>query len=76
MVGATDHSPYKMPFWPVAPVAALLALLYITTQQTQTALIVTGATMLIGIVYWAIVILPQKGRAWTLKQPALDPDHM
>ena len=72
MVGATDHSPYKMPLWPVAPVLALLALVYITTQQTQTALLVTGATILIGIVYWAIVILPQRGRAWTLLQPVLD----
>jgi amino acid transporter len=75
MVGASDHSPYKMPFWPVAPVLALAALIYITTQQTQTALLVTGATVLIGIVYWAIVILPQRGKAWTLLQPSRDPDH-
>jgi hypothetical protein len=72
MTGASDHSPYKMPFWPVAPVAALIALVYITTQQTQTALLVTGGTVLIGLIYWAIVIWPQKGRAWTLLQPSID----
>jgi amino acid transporter len=75
MVGASDHSPYKMPFWPVAPILALAALAYTMTQQTQTALLVTGATVLIGIVYWTIVILPQRGKAWTLLQPSLDPDH-
>jgi amino acid transporter len=71
-VGASDHSPYKMPFWPIPPILALGALIYVTTQQTSTALIVTGATLAIGLVYWAVVILPQKGRAWTLLQPALD----
>lgn len=74
--GATADSPYRMPFWPVPPVLALLALLYITAQQSQTALIVTGGTIVIGLVYWAIVLLPQRGKAWTLKEPALDPDHM
>lgn len=72
MVGAADHSPYKMPFWPLPPIIAILALAYITTQQTQTALLVTGGTIAIGLVYWAIVILPQKGRAWTLKAPIFD----
>jgi amino acid transporter len=72
MVGASDHSPYRMPLWPVAPILALAALIYITTQQTQTALLVTGATVLIGLVYWAIVILPQRGKAWTLLQPSRD----
>ena len=30
--------------------------------------------MLIGLIYWAVVIYPQKGRAWNLKDPILDPD--
>jgi amino acid transporter len=74
--GATKDSPYRMPIWPVPPILALLALLYITAQQSQTALLVTGGTILVGLVYWAIFIYPRRDRAWTLKQPALDPDHM
>ena len=70
--GATANSPYRMPWWPLPPILALLALLYVTTQQTLLALEVTGATILIGIVYWAVVILPQRGRAWNLKQPLRD----
>ena len=72
MVGSADHSPYKMPFWPLPPIIAIVALLYITTQQTQTALLVTGGTIAVGLIYWAIVILPQRGKAWTLKQPVLN----
>jgi amino acid transporter len=72
ITGATDSSPYRMPWWPVPPLLALAALVYVTTQQTSTALIVTGATIAIGLVYWAIYILPQGGRAWSLRQPIHD----
>jgi amino acid transporter len=72
--GATAHSPYRMPAWPLPPVLAIAALVYITTKQTQKSLIVTGVTMLIGLAYWAVVIHPQKGRAWTLKDPIFDHD--
>jgi len=70
--GATDSSPYRMPWWPVPPLLALAALVYVTTQQSSTALIVTGATIAIGLVYWAVYILPQGGRAWSLRQPIHD----
>jgi amino acid transporter len=72
--GATAASPYRMPVWPLPPVLAIAALVYITTKQTQKSLIVTGVTMLIGLVYWAVVIWPQKGRAWNLKDPIVDHD--
>jgi amino acid transporter len=72
--GATEGSPYRMPAWPLPPVLAIAALVYITTKQTQKSLVVTGVTMLIGLVYWAVVIYPQKGRAWNLKEPIRDHD--
>ncbi|HEX8940114.1 MAG TPA: hypothetical protein VF763_08110, partial [Candidatus Limnocylindrales bacterium] len=70
--GATAGSPYRMPLWPLPPILALAALAYITTQQTSTALIVAGGTIVIGLVYWLIVILPQRGRAWNLREPLRD----
>ncbi len=70
--GATATSPYRMPLWPLPPILGLAALAYVTTQQTTTALLVTGGTILIGLAYWAIVILPQRGRAWNLKEPLRD----
>jgi amino acid transporter len=70
--GTTSSSPYRMPLWPLPPILALAALLYVTTQQSQTALLVTGGTILIGLVYWVVYILPQGSRAWDLKEPLRD----
>jgi amino acid transporter len=74
--GATAASPYRMPAWPLPPVLAIAALVYITTKQTQKSLLVTGITMLVGLVYWAVVIRPQKGRAWNLRDPIRDDDDL
>jgi amino acid transporter len=73
--GATDGSPYRMPAWPLPPILAIAALVYITTKQTEKSVLVTGITMVIGLVYWALVIRPQGGRAWNLKDPILDHDE-
>lgn len=71
-VGTTDGAPYRMPLWPIPPLLALAALIYVTLQQSTTALIVTGGTILIGLVYWALYIRPQGVRAWDLKEPLRD----
>jgi amino acid transporter len=70
--GATRNGAYKMPLWPLPPLLALAALGYVFTQQTRLLLEVTLITMAIGLVYWAVVLLPQKGRAWTLREAAVD----
>jgi amino acid transporter len=73
--GATAHGPYKMPLWPLPPILALASLGYIFTQQTSLLLRVTLITVAIGLLYWAVVILPQRGRAWNLRQAAIDEEH-
>jgi amino acid transporter len=70
--GATAHSPYKMPLWPLPPLLALISLGYIFTKQTSLLLWVTLVTIGIGLVYWLVVIFPQRGRAWTLRHAVLD----
>lgn len=70
--GATGHGSYKMPLWPLPPVLALGALGYVFTQQTSLLLRVTLITMAIGLVYWALVIFPQRGKAWNLLDAAGD----
>jgi len=72
--GATAHSTYKMPLWPLPPLLALASLGYVFTQQTGLLLKVTLITMAVGLVYWAVVILPQRGKAWNLLDAAAD-DH-
>jgi amino acid transporter len=73
---ATEHSPYRMKWWPLPPLLALAALGYVFTQQSALLLKVTLITMGIGLVYWGVVILPQRGKAWTLLEasPETGPD--
>jgi len=59
---------FKSPWFAVA----LIAPVYVTTKPTPLALKLSGITMLIGLVYRAAVIWPQKGKAWNLKEPILD----
>jgi len=68
--GATRHSHYRMPIWPIPPILAIAGLVYVFTQQTGYLLEVTLITMGIGLLYWLVVILPQKGKAWDLREIA------
>jgi hypothetical protein len=43
-----------------------------STRPARASIRVTSITMLIGFVYWAVMIWPQKGRAWNLKDSVLD----
>jgi amino acid transporter len=70
--GATRNSPYKMPLWPLPPILALISLGYIFTQQTSLLLKVTLITIGIGLLYWLLVIFPQRGRAWNLREAVFD----
>ena len=51
---------------------ALVSLGYIFTKQTSLLLQVTLITIGIGVLYWLVVIFPQRGRAWNLRQAAID----
>jgi amino acid transporter len=70
--GASAHSPYKMPLWPLPPILALISLGYIFTKQTSLLLWVTLITIGIGLVYWLVVIFPQRSRAWNLREAVFD----
>jgi len=72
MNGATADSPYRMPAWPLPPLLALGALLYITFEQTATAWLVTGVTALIALAYYFIYLYPRQGRAWRMLSPSED----
>ena len=67
--GATAQSPYRMPFWPLPPLFAIGALLYVTAEQTLTALTVTGVTALIALVYYMVYLWPRRDEAWRMQLP-------
>lgn len=68
-LGATKRSKYRMPLWPLAPIVAIAALVYVYMQQSATALRVTGITVAVAFVYWAVYLLSRRGRAWVMKAP-------
>ena len=70
--GATAHSPYKMPLWPLPPILALVSLGYIFTKQTSLLLSGHPDHLGIGLLYWLVVIFPQRGRAWNLREAVFD----
>jgi amino acid transporter len=70
ITGATKNSSYRMKLWPLPPLIALAALGYVFDQQTKDLLLATLITMGIGLVYWAVVIYPQRGKAWQILEPA------
>jgi hypothetical protein len=53
---------FKSPWFATAVIGVLTSLL----------LWVTLITIGIGLVYWLVVILPQRGRAWTLRHAVID----
>ena len=78
-VGAPETARYKQDLsrsigilGNVPPILALASLVYIFTKQTSLLLNVTLITAGIGLLYWAVVILPQRGKAWNLRHAALD----
>jgi amino acid transporter len=72
---ATEHSPYRMPAWPLPPILAAVGLIYVTTKQTDDALRVTAITIVLGLAYWLVYLMPRRGRAWTTPDPVLDVDN-
>jgi amino acid transporter len=75
LTGATSGSPYRMKLWPLPPLLALACLGYVFTQQTAVLLRATLITMGIGLAYWLVVLLPQRGKAWTLRAAAIEEEE-
>jgi amino acid transporter len=73
--GATADSPYRMPAWPLPPLIALGALLYVTYEQTLTAWIVTGVTAAIAMAYYFVYLRSRDG-AWRMLMPASHDNEM
>lgn len=72
--GATAHAPYRMPWFPLAPVLTLVALAGVVAvdgmdaAQGRLGLIATAAQMLASALYYALV-LRKGGRSWIVTEP-------
>jgi len=57
---------YRMPAWPLAPMLALAATVYVMTQQTGANLEITGWIVLGSVLYFAIYLRSRRTGRWTL----------
>lgn len=57
---------YRMPAWPLAPLLALAATVYVMTQQTRHDLEITGWILLGSVVYFAAYLRSRRTGRWTL----------
>jgi amino acid transporter len=58
--------PYRMPFWPVPPLIALVGTVIAITQQKQLDLVIVGAIVVIGLIYYFVFLEPRKDRYWNM----------
>ena len=57
---------YRMPAWPLAPLLALAATVYVMTQQTGANLEITGWIVLGSVLYFVIYLRSKRTGRWTL----------
>ena len=58
--------PYRMPFWPVPPVIALVGTVVAITQQKPTDLAIVGVIIVVGLIYYFVFLAPRKDRYWNM----------
>jgi len=73
--GATDHAPYRMPLYPLAPVITLVALGYVVwtswldVEEGRPGLIATGAQIALSAAYYRWVV--RRRGAWSVQLPGV-----
>lgn len=73
--GSTAHAKYRMPAWPLAPVAVIAALCYVTYQLWQgnpwQVVIAVGA-LVVGYAYYYGYLYARRQTRWTMPAAPLD----
>jgi amino acid transporter len=58
--------PYRMPFWPVPPIIALVGTVIAITQQKPLDLAIVAVIVIVGLVYYFLYLAPRKDRYWNV----------
>lgn len=58
--------PYRMPFWPVPPIIALIGVGIALTQQKLSDLGIVAVLFAAGLVYYFAFLAPRKDRYWNM----------
>ena len=71
--GSSDHGPYRMPLFPLAPVFTLLALAYVVyanwqdVDEGRPGMIATGAQIVLAAAYYWVLV--KRRGAWVVRDP-------
>ncbi len=63
--------PWRMPFWPVPPIIALVGTVVAITQQKTLDLVIVAVIAIAGLAYFYLFLEPRKDRYW---MSSTDPD--
>ena len=58
--------PYKMPFWPIPPVIAIVGTGIAITQQKTFDLAIVAGIIVVGAIYYVAFIQPRRTRYWNM----------
>jgi amino acid transporter len=58
--------PYRMPFWPVPPIIALVGTVIAITQQKPLDLAIVVGIVIVGLIYYFLYLEPRKDRYWNV----------
>jgi amino acid transporter len=67
--GTTAHARYRMPAWPLAPVAVIVTLGYVTYELWQGnpwQVIIAAGALAVGYAYYYAYLYPQRATRWTM----------
>jgi amino acid transporter len=65
--------PYRMPFWPIPPLIALVGTIIAITQQKTLDLEIVGGIIVLGLIYYFAFLAPRKGRYWNVEAEVTQP---
>ncbi|GIH98703.1 APC family permease [Planobispora takensis] len=60
---------WRMPLWPVVPVAVIAALVYALAEQAVADLVVAGVIVAVCTVYYAFYLRPRTASRWVVTTP-------
>ena len=63
--------PFRMPFFPIPPVVALIGVVVATTQQKVFDLVIVAGIFVVGTIYYVLFLRPNSDRYWNM---SVDPN--
>jgi amino acid transporter len=63
---------WRMPLWPGVPIVLIAFLVYVLTEQSTHALLITGGMLVVAALYWVLYLRPRQDSRWNIRLMADD----